>query len=360
MVTQEREVDTHGRPLRKEFGITVIEEAAHVRAVESLSGEAHVKGHGHGALHLLHRRDIVSGPGGRIALTAQEVGTGQDKRSLVRIRGQNSGTGSTDHVVAEDIVVAYVVTGGAAVTTPVDIVVGHGHFFATAKNGRLIDIVPDAVHAQSHEVFVQTSPPLANFRHGEVRPVRESRPHITFERLPIGIVHEIVIREALLVHPVGGIHLGARVNHIDRLEVPGMEIVVQALRVRETIRVEGEDPVTVHVVDIHPDDITGNIPVPEFIGHLLYAGVGIVGETALLIAESPQGRHLHGAGKASEGFKNLGGAVLLDHDYAEGGAVAGVGNDGIALELRAPGIVEDNAEGRTILPEAEHPGMGLV
>ena len=96
------------------------------------------------------------------------------------------------------------------------------------------------------------------------------------------------------------------------------------------------------------------------VGHLLDSGVGLVAELTLLVAQRPERRHLHVACEVGKGLHQLPGTVALDDDHTEGWALAlehhiAVGADGLS-----PGVVGDDAKGRTIGSDAHHPGMTLI
>src|SRR5690606_11447738 len=58
-----------------------------------------------------------------------------------------------------------------------------------------------------------------------------------------------------------------------------------------------KDLVLIHVVDIEHDRVGGNVLVAEGARQVQHFLVRVVGVTTLLISDTPQGRHLHSAGK---------------------------------------------------------------
>ena len=112
-----------------------------------------------------------------------------------------------------------------------------------------------------------------------------TRPYVTLKDLTVLVLHPIVASGSLVVDEVALLDLHARVNHIDRLEILLMQIVVQSQRIRESVGVEGEDAVAIHIVDIHPDDIRRNLVLSKQIGHLHHTTVRIVGVAALVVAQ---------------------------------------------------------------------------
>ena len=240
------------------------------------------------------------------------------------------------------------------------VVYRHG-VFRSAEDSRLVHIVPHAIDAGGHEILVERSPPAAHIRPCEIGEVAGTRPHIAHERFSVLVLHPIVAEGALVVDEVAFLRLYARVDHIDRLEMVLVEIVVEPFGVGELLRVEGEDTVAIHIVDVHPDDIGRNFVFPQFVGNLHDLRIRLVAEAALLIAQCPQRRQLHGAGEVDERLHELPGAVALDDDDAEGRSLTFEGHlmvergDGLA-----PRIVGDDAESRAIGPDAHDPGMTLI
>ena len=157
------------------------------------------------------------------------------------------------------------------------------------------------------------------------------------------------------------VDLGSRVYHVDRLETLLVQLFVERLGVGEVGLVEGEDAVAVHVVDVHPDDVAGYVAVAEVIGNLAYLLLAAVGETALVVSQSPAGRHGDGTGQFGQTLEYGLGRLAVDDEDAEEGTL-GVEFDfvGVGGEFGFPRGIEEDTECGTVAAYAHHPGVRLV
>ena len=166
MVTHKGEIDTYGRPVGQELGIAVATESAYIRTVEGLAAESKGNGHGDAGLELLPAGEVVARPGGRIAVSAQEVAAAENERTLVGVGQQETLATGTHHIQAIYVVVAQVGVGTESVTAQMP--VGHRHGTRrTAKDTGLVHIIPDTVHTLSHEGGIEGAPPGADLGTGE-------------------------------------------------------------------------------------------------------------------------------------------------------------------------------------------------
>ena len=166
------------------------------------------------------------------------------------------------------------------------VVDGHGAT-GTAKDGRFVHIVPNAVDTRGHEILIQCAPPMTHLRAREVGEVAGTRPHIAHERLSIGRLHPVVASCALIVNKVAWLGLYARINHIDRLEITTMQIVVESFWIGELTGIEREDAITIHVVDVHPNDVRRYLMLTKQVGYLHDTRIRLIAEAALLITKRP-------------------------------------------------------------------------
>lgn len=79
-------------------------------------------------------------------------------------------------------------------------------------------------------------------------------------------MHGEVICYALVMHRILLFLLDSWINHPDGVEPLLMEAIVEELWLREGVRVEGKDPILIHVVDVEPNDIAGDFFVSEGLG----------------------------------------------------------------------------------------------
>ena len=122
-------------------------------------------------------------------------------------------------------------------------------------------------------------------------------PDIAHIGFTLFILYPVIACGTLVINEISGFYLHTRVNHIDGLEIPLVQIVVQSHGVGELFRVEGEYLIAVHVVDVHPDNVGRDAMLAKQVGNLFNTRVGMIAETTLLIAQGPQRRQLHRTGQ---------------------------------------------------------------
>ncbi len=140
-----------------------------------------------------------------------------------------------------------------------------------------------------------------------------------------------------------------------------VQVIVRRFRVGKLLRVERENAEPVHVIDVHPDHVAGDLLRAERVGHLAHARIGIIRIAALVEPHRPRGRHGHLARQfrqpAHDGLRR----IAVDDDDPERRAHALKGDAVvIGLEFSLPGGVEDDAERGAVGPYAQHPRMRLV
>ncbi len=188
-----------------------------------------------------------------------------------------------------------------------------------------------------------------------------SWPHVANERLAILVFHPIVACRSLVIDEIALLCLDSRVDHIHRLEMLLMEVVVELFGMSELLGVEGEDAIPVHIVYVHPYHVGRNFQFPQLVGNLHHLCVGLITEPALLVAQRPQGWQGHGACEFHQRLHEHPWTLTLDDhnpecrtNTLENDLVVGC-SDGLP-----PCVVGDDAKSRTIGSHAHHPGMTLV
>ena len=82
-----------------------------------------------------------------------------------------------------------------------------------------------------------------------------------------------VIFGSRFINEVVGVNFGSRVNHPCGMEAAYMQITINSLRIGEILRIECENAVSVHIVNVHPDNITRYSFVSESVCNLNHAAV---------------------------------------------------------------------------------------
>ena len=123
---------------------------------------------------------------------------------------------------------------------------------------------------------------------------------------------------------------------------------------------EGEAAELVHVVDVQPHHVAGDLALAELPRHLAHAVVGRVGIAALVVAQRPQRRQGHGAGQAAQGAHHVLRRVALDDDHRELRSLDEEADAEPEVDAAAVRSVGQHAEARAVGPHRQHPGVGLV
>ena len=123
------------------------------------------------------------------------------------------------------------------------------------EHRRLVHVAPHARDARVHQPRMQGAPPLPRCGVREIRERTQTRPH----DVPVlGAVPRQAEEPALAARDVDRIRLvdlHARIGDHHDAEPLGAQLVDQPGRVREPLRVPGEDPVAVHVVDVQVEHV---------------------------------------------------------------------------------------------------------
>ena len=206
----------------------------------------------------------------------------------------------------------------------------------------------------------ETGPPRADIGACVVGEDAHARPHLALVDLARGGADAQILGDHLVVDEVPRLGLDSWVDHPDALEAHLAEVGVEFLRVGELRGIEREDAVTVHVVDVEPDDVAGDVARSEPLGDLADARLGVVGIAALVVAQGPPWRQGHGAGQPREHLQNVLGPSAVDHVHRVWRAFAQE-HDAIAqVDGAAPGRVGQNTEGRAVGTHRQHPRVRLV
>ncbi len=172
---------------------------------------------------------------------------------------------------------------GEVATATVDVVVGHCACFLVfgepgfvGGDSGFVHVVPHAVDAFSEEVFVEARPPFADARHGEIGERAVAGPAFALIYSAVGAFNPYVVFGTGFVDEVVFVDLRSGVDHVDCAESFLMQLVVEGLGVGEVLLVEGEDAVSVHVVDVHPYYVAGNLAAAEVVSDFADAVFGTV------------------------------------------------------------------------------------
>jgi len=108
---------------------------------------------------------------------------------------------------------------------------------------------------------VERTPPLARGLLRKVRKHSLARPHHTHVGRSVGILHKVVARRAFVIGLVARIgQVGdMQVRDDDRVQMLGLQVLNHLVEVRKALRVHGEGPVLLLIVDVQPDHVRRNL-----------------------------------------------------------------------------------------------------
>jgi hypothetical protein len=355
----EGEHGTDAHPASELLGVAVADEAADIWAAEGLAGEPEVEDHGDGVFEVVPLGGVVACPCCGVAMAADEVGACEDERAFVGIGALDADLRALCHEHAVDVVVSGVCAGREVAAAGVEVVFGHG-LGGDVEDGWLVHVVPDAVDAVCHEVHIEAGPPLHGLGSRVVGEDALSGPDLAVVDRAVGSLDPVVSCLALVKDAVSGLGLDAGVDHPDRVVAHGVEVAVERFGIGEVVGVEGEDAVSVHVVDIKPDDVAGDVAIAEAVGDLPDAGLWVVGIAALVVSDGPEGGEFDGADVGGELCQDLLGRGTFDDDDGECGADGGEADSVGQIDLAAVGGVGQKAEGGAVFADAQDPRVGLI
>src|ERR1035437_5410523 len=179
-----------------------------------------------------------------------------------------------------------------ASTATVEIIGRHGVVWDFKHSG-FIHIVPDTIDVLAHKVLVKASPPGTGSWHGEIRKFTWTWPNTSNEILACGIFHPKTAIFCLLIDKIGTVQLNPRVYHPHALEMQLVQIIIDSFWIGEFRLVKGKYPITVHIINVHPDYITGYLSRSKLHCNFMNFGIGFIGPTALLISKTPKRRKFH-------------------------------------------------------------------
>ena len=167
---------------------------------------------------------------------------------------------------------------------------------------RLVHVVPDprdpVVGVELHE----GAPPVPGRGLAEVGEHAVARVLLALARpdgrvvdAPVGLLHEEGALQPVLVHPPSRLLLGMGVHDRHQAEALLAKVRDHPLRVGEAQLVPGEGVELIQVVDVQPQRVGGDPPLPEAVGDEADLGLRIVAIAALVEAEGPARRQRHAA-----------------------------------------------------------------
>ncbi len=228
------------------------------------------------------------------------------------------------------------------------------------EDGGFVHVVPHTVHAGGEEVAVEPAPPGAHRRVGEIGEDAGAGPDVAAEGISPCRGHPRVGLGTGVVDRVARLRLDAGIDHPHAVKSLRVQIAVERGGIGKRHRVEGEGAETVHVVDVHPDHVAGDVPAAELRGHLAHPRVGCIGVAALLVAQRPLRRERHVPGEIGQRPHHRLRRITVDHDHRKGRPVGDADDVAAQLDPRPVRRVEEHPEGAPVRSHRQHPGMGLV
>ena len=119
-----------------------------------------------------------------------------------------------------------------------------------------------------------------------------SRPNTATEQSALHIGAEAAVLHALLIDPLTGIYLNARIHDGYQTDPPVQQLCGKFLQVWKFFGVYREIPITVHIIDIHADIIQGNAGILVAFHDLTEILFALIAIAALSVAEGPARRQI--------------------------------------------------------------------
>mmetsp|Transcript_15535 Transcript_15535/g.25701 ORF Transcript_15535/g.25701 Transcript_15535/m.25701 type:complete len:240 (-) Transcript_15535:801-1520(-) len=154
---------------------------------------------------------------------------------------------------------------------------------------RLIHVVPYARYAFLDVGQMEVAPPLAHFGSCEVGPHCRVGPHLANPLFISAILHKGSKRLAALIYMISSLLLDPWIDYGYRSHMVLLpHVVSEALHVRKTMLVEGEDFEAVHIVNVHPNGVQRQIQGTVTLDYRAYSLLIGVAPSALMIPQGPQ------------------------------------------------------------------------
>src|SRR5207249_11997972 len=134
------------------------------------------------------------------------------------------------------------------------------------------------------------TPPVAHGGPRKIRQYASTRPDDGYVGRSVGKRDVGSARETITIDGPGAINLEAQVDDRHHLETLGGQRVEQALWLRETLGVEGEVPISIHVMDVEMNHVGGDAAPAEFAREIGDHRTGVIAVAALMVAQRPARR----------------------------------------------------------------------
>src|SRR5690606_13265113 len=146
------------------------------------------------------------------------------------------------------------------------------------------------------QTLVQRSPPFSHFGVSKIRKLAPSGPNVTFHKIIVTTTAEVFVFLTFFKHPIIFVYFYTRINHHNSFKTVISQIENHLFRVRKILFVPGKTAVSVHIIYVQINGITGNLPLSELFRYMSYIRFRIIAPSALVVAYSPQWRKIMSAG----------------------------------------------------------------
>ena len=163
--------------------------------------------------------------------------------------------------------------------------------------GRLVHVIPDPGQAGLYETSIPFAPPASGAVGGKIRKNRLARPHLPRVVDPAVCLTKYVVFQAILVDRISRLELYPRIDNGHHSKSIFLELPEHTPHIGKRLLVPREHPVLVHILDIEPERVAGNLVFPVLAGQIGYHLLVVGMPSALVVSESPYGRSRHAAGE---------------------------------------------------------------
>ena len=251
----------------------------------------------------MERRAVIARPDAAIAVRPDVGGARKEQKALVQ-KFFKPFRGSFGHLRAENVmhipmgdrlsvhIVRKALIVGKARAALIEriaarLIAQAARIVFAIKDGGLVHVVPEPFEAEVGIKLVLPSEPLARLRLQEIGEVRQPRPHGGLKVFPFQIFAEIPLFDALFIDGVMGLYFDARVDDGHEPDAARLHLLDKPLHVGETLFVDREVDIAVHVVDIEADIFERHPRLFVAGGDLAHVLLRLISPAALPEAERP-------------------------------------------------------------------------
>ena len=170
------------------------------------------------------------------------------------------------------------------------------------EEGRFVHVVPEALDAKVGQNLVPPAEPFPHLWPQEIGKVGLAGPDRRHEGGAVGLFAEVAFFQPLFAGRVGIVDADPRVDDGHQPDALRLQLIGELFQVGETLPVDGEIGVALHVVDVHADHIQRQAVCLVLVGDLPHIFFGLIAPAALRQTERPLRRDVAAPDEGTELF----------------------------------------------------------